>query len=181
MKKFVDPRTGNEVILSMAFLLAYHREAFGPETHCEHTLTQLRTFTNAGGGTALHQQCMRCGVRIGQALKRTGSPPPADPSIEARYKLANEQRIEAVLIKHIDAQAAQDATQLRDYDAYILSPEWAERRRRVINRCGNLCEGCGGAPVSDVHHLTYRHFGEEFLFELVGLCRACHERIHAEA
>jgi 5-methylcytosine-specific restriction endonuclease McrA len=30
-----------------------------------------------------------------------------------------------------------------------------------------------------VHHLTYQNAGNEFLWELVAICRECHARYHA--
>ncbi len=64
------------------------------------------------------------------------------------------------------------------YNAYLATEEWAERRRRVIDRCGGTCEGCRNRPVEHVHHLTYDHVGNELLFELVGLCLRCHRVAH---
>lgn len=66
------------------------------------------------------------------------------------------------------------------YRDYMDSPEWKSRRTKVMRRCGSICEGCGDRPAAEVHHLTYRHFMEEFLFELVGLCEPCHDRYHEE-
>lgn len=43
-----------------------------------------------------------------------------------------------------------------------------------------LCEGCGKARATQVHHKTYRNLGDEFLFELVALCDACHKRLRAK-
>jgi DnaB-like helicase N terminal domain len=73
------------------------------------------------------------------------------------------------------------AHDLRDhwYQNYLRSDEWRAKRRLVMDRCGGLCEGCRNAPVSEVHHLTYEHVGDELLFELVGLCRECHQRVHS--
>jgi hypothetical protein len=64
------------------------------------------------------------------------------------------------------------------YREYLASPEWQALHRRVFLRSGAMCEGCGQRPVQDVHHRTYEHCGSEFLFELIGLCRECHERLH---
>ena len=41
-----------------------------------------------------------------------------------------------------------------------------------------VCEACGEVRATEVHHLTYKHIGSEFLWELVAICRACHERYH---
>lgn len=64
------------------------------------------------------------------------------------------------------------------YAEYLRSEEWFGRRTKVMDRCNGLCEGCREAEAVDVHHLTYEHVTEEFLFELVALCAGCHERIH---
>lgn len=61
--------------------------------------------------------------------------------------------------------------------AYLDSPEWAERRRLVLDRDEHRCqarlEGCLGR-ASQVHHLTYAHCQLEPLFDLVAVCRLCH-------
>jgi hypothetical protein len=66
----------------------------------------------------------------------------------------------------------------RAHAEYLLSPAWRKRRKMVLQRCWPVCEGCGLQVPCEVHHLTYEHWRAEFLFELVGLCRECHERIH---
>lgn len=64
------------------------------------------------------------------------------------------------------------------YADYLRSQEWAARREKVMQRAVGLCEGCRVKSASDVHHLSYEHVTEEFLFELVALCGDCHARIH---
>lgn len=64
------------------------------------------------------------------------------------------------------------------YADYLRSREWAERREKVMQRALGLCEGCRVRPAGEVHHLSYEHVTEEFLFELVALCGDCHARIH---
>lgn len=64
------------------------------------------------------------------------------------------------------------------YNDYLESPEWHHRRRRVLDRCRGICEGCGTARAVHVHHLTYARAGREMLFDLVGVCADCHETIH---
>ena len=61
---------------------------------------------------------------------------------------------------------------------YIQSPAWQEKRRQVLERDGYCCTRCGSAVNLDVHHLTYSHFGNEPLEDLVTLCRRCHGTIH---
>lgn len=52
--------------------------------------------------------------------------------------------------------------------------------RRVLERANHVCEGCGVNAATEVHHKTYKNVGNEFLFELVAICRPCHQRYHAD-
>jgi|SRR5262249_6727315 len=64
------------------------------------------------------------------------------------------------------------------YAAYLQTDEWKERQRLVMHRAGGICEGCRQVRAVEVHHLTYDHVGDEFLWEFVAICRECHERYH---
>lgn len=66
------------------------------------------------------------------------------------------------------------------YAEYLASQEWWDKRELVMERAGRVCEGCRQADATEVHHLTYANVTREFLFELVALCHACHERLHAQ-
>lgn len=67
------------------------------------------------------------------------------------------------------------------YADYLKSRQWADRREKVLRRAQFRCEGCGDQPATEVHHLTYEHVTQEFLFELIALCRGCHERLHEQS
>lgn len=68
------------------------------------------------------------------------------------------------------------------YTAYINSPAWRAIRARAIFRDGAQCRLCGSRQKLEVHHLTYIRFGgEELPGDLITLCEACHERLHAGA
>lgn len=67
------------------------------------------------------------------------------------------------------------------YADYLKSRRWADRREKVLRRAQFRCEGCGDQPATEVHHLTYEHVTQEFLFELIALCRGCHERLHEQS
>lgn len=64
------------------------------------------------------------------------------------------------------------------YRAYLESPDWKRRRQKVLKRDQYTCQGCLTNPAVLVHHLTYEHMGNEFAFELVSMCDACHNRFH---
>ena len=64
------------------------------------------------------------------------------------------------------------------YNEYLASERWREKRRAVIERESNLCQGCKKRGIENVHHLTYDNVGDELLYQLVGLCYPCHEKVH---
>jgi hypothetical protein len=64
------------------------------------------------------------------------------------------------------------------HSPYLQTDAWRDKRAKVMRRANWICEGCGVNKASQVHHLTYDHHGNEFLFELVAICTPCHERIH---
>lgn len=62
------------------------------------------------------------------------------------------------------------------YEAVISSERWKERvRPAILERAKNKCERCGAVGDLQIHHLTYRHLGEERGNELLALCEQCHE------
>lgn len=65
------------------------------------------------------------------------------------------------------------------YEYYLKSPEWAEKRKSVIERANGKCERCGETrPPLEVHHLTYQHIFDEPLDDLQLVCKGCHEFLH---
>jgi hypothetical protein len=92
------------------------------------------------------------------------------------------QRSRTYWIEQIAEQQTAEAEKWRHcYEEYLQSDAWHERRRRVLARARGICEGCRQAPATQVHHLTYKHVCNEFLWELVAICRGCHERYHEVA
>jgi hypothetical protein len=62
-----------------------------------------------------------------------------------------------------------------EYDQYIHSSAWRKTADRRLDMDKHICPVCGG-KATDVHHLTYEHFGHEQMDDLVSLCRRCHEQ-----
>jgi 5-methylcytosine-specific restriction endonuclease McrA len=77
-----------------------------------------------------------------------------------------------------EEQARKDREWHAKYDAHLLSDQWVKLRRKVIRRAHGICEGCGERAATQIHHLTYDMLGDEMLFQLVGLCKRCHSKIH---
>ncbi len=65
----------------------------------------------------------------------------------------------------------------RQYESYMASVEWKQRRQRAIELAGYCCERCGATAWDkrlEVHHLTYERMGHEKDADLMALCPECH-------
>ncbi len=68
-----------------------------------------------------------------------------------------------------------------DYHEYIKSPKWYENRKVALKRAGKRCQLCASRTQLDVHHNSYKNLGDEEPWDLVVLCRRCHDAHHAVA
>lgn len=179
-----DPETGE--VLTVERDLEYSRalSAFY-SAECKHlTISQFRVKV-AGGSVQLRNCCTECGERVGTALAQNdkawvASLPFQPEAHAATYKSRREVERQALLLGLARRQYAERGRFTKSYRAYLASDVWKNKRERVLKRCGGICEGCGEAKATEVHHFCYDHLFDEFLFELVGLCHNCHERITAE-
>ncbi len=66
------------------------------------------------------------------------------------------------------------------YAAYLTTPWWRAVRVWAIRRAKHRCQhpGCTARHGLEVHHLSYKHLGDERSYELRVLCAACHQRAH---
>jgi len=161
-------------------IAAWHEHA--QQFNCEHDASALRRRVVKGGAIQYVHQCLRCGESRNQPIAKVkaieacgGSEPPAFDD-ELREEWERRRSEAAKVIKERYSREAFFA----DYDPYLRSPAWAQRRRLVLKRAGGVCEGCGERPPTQVHHLTYEHVGTEFLFELAAVCDECHDRLHED-
>lgn len=180
--KVVDPDTGEEVAIRTtdALMRDLAEDDFD---FCKHPRSEVRRQKVAGDAVQYRRQCLECGAMLGTAITKSSVPanvPDADMELKARYNAERQTRREAVKLRHLRIQRSEGAEWWRRYNAYLQTQAWQDRRRKVLKRANGMCEGCADRPAAEVHHLTYDHVCEEFLFELVALCEPCHERIHAD-
>ena len=73
-------------------------------------------------------------------------------------------------------------TQKENYDEYMNSDEWKEKREAIFELKGKRCSICGTSfGIIDCHHLNYDHFKHEEENEyddVIPLCRDCHTELH---
>lgn len=65
-----------------------------------------------------------------------------------------------------------------EYEKYLQSDAWREKRRLVLNRCGHICECCLQKDAIQVHHVNYKTLFDEVAWDLRGVCITCHKRLH---
>jgi len=145
-------------------------------SHCEVSQTfELRRRTIRNGATRPEWQCLGCGQSTGQpvSLRRVPdweSRPAWDEALSRRYAdTAETERLR---------EAADELARKRvAYAGYRQSDVWRARRLKILQR-DPMCRACGEAPSEQAHHLNYERIFREPLFDLVGVCRPCHENLH---
>lgn len=177
---------GAEVEFSVVFGLPPELEAeyasIG-EDICAHEQSEARSTIASNGVEMVSMQCVFCGERLSNFLKKADWPAqrvPWDEGLREAIYTANHNKRALIKLKAIAFSQLNDVTRKGEYDAYLRSDEWRKKRKIVLERDGHVCQGCGANRATEVHHLTYQHIYHEFLFELTSLCAGCHDRIHSD-
>ncbi len=137
---------------------------------------QKLTKKMVGGGYQYRMQCQGCGKK-GNAIAKAKltdeqmyqAEEPDDSLRDEYWKRRNEQ--------YAIESREKSRKWWRDYQAYLLSPQWQDKRKRVFERDDWVCQSCLEQPATQVHHTTYAHRFNEPLFELQSICDKCHEQI----
>jgi 5-methylcytosine-specific restriction endonuclease McrA len=139
--------------------------------------TKYGSYDNEYLKPQLRNYCDDCGLLVGGALKHslaTADTPHLSQEEASRYEREWRKRAEQFASEEYHRREQWRA----EHEAYLQTPEWADRRQLVLKRANGVCEGCGKAPAEQVHHLTYRNWRNEFLWELRAVCRPCHLNVH---
>ena len=146
-------------------------------TNCRHEKVELRFITNSHEKKMYVHQCLFCGRKTGNWIKHRDVREICVPFNEKLEDQASRLHHEIWNLKQ--AGLDQDTHEWREkYDLVISSIDWLNVRDKALTRDNYTCQGCLEARATQVHHLTYKHLGSEFLFELISLCDDCHKRIH---
>ena len=185
----IDPDSNERMPLDHDLSRLYARELNAwSDRECKHNRMDLRRGFNKGGAPVVRQQCLDCGCLVGRLVKQTPETKnlkDIEDSTHPEYLAKRKDEKDAIARRYVALQKCRwrGSSEGRSYfqrshAEYLSSPEWAERRQLVLDRSDGLCEGCRKERAAEVHHLTYRNWGNEFLFELAALCSACHDRVH---
>lgn len=64
------------------------------------------------------------------------------------------------------------------YPEYRASDAYLQRRSEALKAAGGICEHCNEEHPLEVHHRTYERLGNESRWDLIALCRTCHDVAH---
>jgi hypothetical protein len=83
--------------------------------------------------------------------------------------------------KHYELKRQFEISEWRlNYESYINSDEWKEKRKNILIRDNYICQICKTNKAVQVHHLTYKRLGNEQDFDLISVCLPCHELEHTK-
>ena len=150
--------------------------------HCNHNLAEC--YYQKDTKTYSCMACVVCGRRFantGRYEPSSGALPEHDPKVGERW--GSLIAAFALEIEALDTKQKRSRW-MSSYTDYLKSDAWNSQRRRVLQRDGHTCKGCGASGTTlHVHHLTYETFkkhGKSLDFELVTLCQGCHKLLHDE-
>lgn len=181
--EYRNETTGEVHILFLSKELLAELESARLKYECLHTEKELRSKQAGSSQIQVRYQCTNCGSAVGSALKRLPEHDVLQPFDETIANIFEKQKLDAlnsVKKKHYLLEKGRSAEFQKEYDAYLKTEKWRALRTKILRRANGVCEGCGKLAATQVHHLTYKHIFEEFLFELVAVCDPCHKRLHAE-
>ena len=143
-------------------------------TDCRHEKSEIRYLVNASEQRMYRLQCLDCGEVYGKWL-----PKPRGGDFNPIDNEAAKNRQHNQYENQLKQRKIKQRQRHHDYEEYILSnPQWQTIRKRVLKRCGYICESCLIEQATQVHHLAYDTFFDECAWHLKPVCRNCHQKIH---
>lgn len=155
-----------------------------PYLRCEHDNTHVTRYTQSNGVQIARVQCKNCGTALGNKKKADydfDNLPVFDKQLGDAW---HEQckKVREAYWRSVKMRKEEDRAEWwRDYDRYLHSPEWRRVQQAVLQRDNHICQACLRNKATHVHHLSYELYnqvGRSAAFELVAVCRPCHEQIH---
>jgi 5-methylcytosine-specific restriction endonuclease McrA len=150
---------------------------------CTHERTAIRYSLNSLGRKIFKRQCLSCGEATScplkyQEVERAAGLMERVEEWDAALASKREEFFRLLTEERDRINSEKSSEWWLWYNQYLQSPEWRQKRALVFRRADDTCEGCGRAPATQVHHLTYANVGAEFLWQLAAICDDCHQRVH---
>ena len=151
--------------------------------NCQNSNLEIVNRPLSDGRPRFIYQCLDCGESNGSAIAYSyivdtfGSLDTPPYFNEHLLEAKRQERYEERLQQHSEKLLNGLTQWQREANEYYRSPKWKDRRGKVLRRDGYVCQACQQNAASEVHHLTYSHWRNEPLFDLVAVCHSCHENI----
>lgn len=148
---------------------------------CNHENNGLIKYS-VGGGWRVQKICKECHTLFGNAISHAGVNVDKIQTIEkAKYDKYREDQDEKYRSRHnvlsdYHTEWRRNVAR-KNHQDYLKTMAWQEKREEVLKRDDYLCQACLKKRATQVHHLTYDHFGAEPLFDLISVCGECHQAI----
>lgn len=145
------------------------------EIICNNHNMEFAKMQTESGVLILKKQCFECGEVSSNQFKKSSVnnfdllPFINDDIRSIRNEFNSEVRKEL--------NAIQNESAWKEYSDYLNSDKWKRKREAVLKRDNNLCQACLSSQATEVHHLHYENIYDEPLFDLVSLCKRCHDKI----
>lgn len=162
-----------------------HEVYIRPINICEHKNIRLSLQTINDGHTIVRNQCNNCDAFIGKQISKSKVDINNLPN--GTIKFLNYEKKQNIithksstfhrkyLAKTKEYFENRKNQWYKEYKEYLKSPEWKVKREKVLKRDNYICQGCLEKEATQVHHLSYKHIKNEPLFELVSICKECHD------
>lgn len=181
---------GKEIVIFCAVCFQ-HLESISFPGCCEEPNLGLRKVKLSNGTIQVKHQCKKCGNSAGCAVKykNTNIDINAIEWFDDDLKSRVEQERELIRINFWEQfNAGRSAYHERQSEKwhqdtqerrriYFASAAWKLKRMKVFERDQYMCQSCFNTKATEVHHLNYDHFGNEPLFDLISICRYCHQQV----
>ena len=129
----------------------------------------------------IFNQCQNCGRKNGQAFKKSDFKKEDLETFD--YDLLRK-REDLIKKKRTKINELENWKKLEkkenfwdDYNEYLKTNQWLEKREIVLKRDNYLCQSCLKEKATQVHHKTGYFRKNEPLFSLVSVCDRCHKII----
>lgn len=163
-------------------------EQIEQEFKCNHRMATPVRYVKSNGAVCVRIQCMMCGESQGEKRKADydiNSLQDWNEKVRERRRTQRSKRRQELYEQErkriAEERQEESAEWWSNYTAYLRSPEWHRVRQAVLQRDNHTCQACLRNKATHAHHLSYslyNQLGRSAAFELVAICRTCHEAIH---
>jgi RNase P subunit RPR2 len=181
-RKVFHPVTNEEFWAWDTAELSEKIDAIRQSFQCEHSSKAIFQVKIKSGKPHVKLACPICGESLGSPIKREEMHNQLQEidveSIRLERSIEQFNKIKDLIIFHKNKDNEFDQNWWKEYSVYLESKLWKEKRELKLDRVNFICEGCGIEAATEVHHRSYEHVPFEMLFDLLALCRFCHNMLH---